>query len=241
MKKLKDNLKFKYKNMKKLIFFLLIGGLVLTLSACTNQNNADNALSDDAANLNSAIMPIKQISNSISNITMKTPDQQEDLLKQYSQAVIKTSLGDITVKFYASDSPVTVNNFLNLAKEGFYDDTRFHRVIKDFMIQAGDPLSKENNTSLWGTGGPGYQFKDEFNAHKLVVGSLAMANSGPATNGSQFFIVTAESTPWLDGHHTNFGEVVSGMDIVKKIETVTTGPNDRPATDISINSIVLVK
>jgi len=241
MKKLKDNLKFKYKNMKKLIFFLLIGGLVLTLSACINQNNADNALSDDAANLNSAIMPIKQISNSISNITMKTPDQQEDLLKQYSQAVIKTSLGDITVKFYASDSPVTVNNFLNLAKEGFYDDTRFHRVIKDFMIQAGDPLSKENNTSLWGTGGPGYQFKDEFNAHKLVVGSLAMANSGPATNGSQFFIVTAESTPWLDGHHTNFGEVVSGMDIVKKIETVTTGPNDRPATDISINSIELVK
>ena len=227
--------------MKKLIFFLLIGGLVLTLSACTSQNNENNSLNNDASDLNSVITPIEQSSNSINNTSMKTPDQQEDLLKEYSQAIIKTSLGDVTVKFYSSDSPVTVNNFLNLAKEGFYDGTRFHRVIKDFMIQAGDPLSKESNTSMWGTGGPGYQFKDEFNTHKLVAGSLAMANSGPATNGSQFFIVTAESTPWLDGHHTNFGEVVSGMDIVKKIETTVTGQNDRPETDIFINSVELVK
>jgi len=241
MIKLKDNLKFKFNNMKKLIFFLLIGGLVLTLSACTSQNNENNSLNNDASDLNSVITPIEQSSNSINNTSMKTPDQQEDLLKEYSQAIIKTSLGDVTVKFYSSDSPVTVNNFLNLAKEGFYDGTRFHRVIKDFMIQAGDPLSKESNTSMWGTGGPGYQFKDEFNTHKLVAGSLAMANSGPATNGSQFFIVTAESTPWLDGHHTNFGEVVSGMDIVKKIETTVTGQNDRPETDIFINSVELVK
>ena len=109
------------------------------------------------------------------------------------------------------------------------------------MIQGGDPLSKESDNSVWGTGGPGYQFQDEINSHKLVAGSLAMANAGAGTNGSQFFIVTASATPWLDGHHTNFGEVVSGMDVVKKIEAVATGANDRPLTDIVINSIELLK
>jgi cyclophilin family peptidyl-prolyl cis-trans isomerase len=170
-----------------------------------------------------------------------SPDKQENLLKTYSQAIIKTSLGNITVKFYGSDSPVTVNNFLNLAKAGFYNGTKFHRVIKDFMIQGGDPLSKGTDSSVWGTGGPGYQFNDEFNSHKLVLGSLAMANSGANTNGSQFFIVTASSTPWLDGHHTNFGEVVSGIEVVKSIETTPTDINDRPVTDVTIDSVELVK
>jgi len=172
---------------------------------------------------------------------MIDPNNFTDLSKEYSQAIIKTNLGNITVKFYAAESPFTVNNFLNLAKAGFYNNTKFHRVIKDFMIQGGDPLSKEADTSVYGTGGPNYRFKDEFNNHKLVLGSLAMANSGPNTNGSQFFIVTAPETPWLDGKHTNFGEVVGGLEIVKKIGNVATGANDLPTTDVVINSIELLK
>lgn len=160
--------------------------------------------------------------------------KQENLVAEYSQAIMKTSLGDIKIKFYNQDSPMTVNNFLNLSKTGFYNGLKFHRVIKDFMIQGGDP----NGT---GTGGPGYKFKDEFNNHKLVRGSLAMANSGPNTNGSQFFIVTAQSTPWLDGKHTNFGEVTEGMDVVAKIEATKTGANDMPVEDITIKSIELLK
>lgn len=182
-----------------------------------------------------------EITNKINTNTIMSPDQQEDLIKNYSQAIIKTNLGNITVKFYAEESPITVNNFLNLAKAGFYNGTKFHRVIKDFMIQGGDPLSKEEDARYWGTGGPGYKFADEFNAHKLVRGSLAMANSGSNTNGSQFFIVTLDETPWLDGKHTNFGQVISGMDIVDKIENTETGINDRPIVDVVINSIELVK
>jgi peptidyl-prolyl cis-trans isomerase B (cyclophilin B) len=132
---------------------------------------------------------------------------------------------------------VTVNNFLRLAAENFYDGTKFHRVIKDFMIQGGDPNSKDDDGSNDGMGGPGYKFNDEFNSHKLVKGSLAMANSGPNTNGSQFFIVTAETTPWLDGKHTNFGQVVSGMDVVEKIENVDKNQNDHPTKDVILESI----
>lgn len=169
------------------------------------------------------------------------PNNFEELTSTYSAAIIKTSLGDIKVKFYTAESPKTVNNFLNLAKLGFYDGTKFHRIIKDFMIQGGDPISKTTDTSYYGTGGPGYKFADEFNNHKLVEGSLAMANSGPNTNGSQFFIVTLDATPWLDGAHTNFGQVVSGMDVVKKIEAAETNARDLPLTAITINSIELVK
>jgi cyclophilin family peptidyl-prolyl cis-trans isomerase len=164
-----------------------------------------------------------------------------DLAQKYPYAMIKTSLGDIKVKFYGADAPVTVNNFLNLAKTGFYDGTKFHRVIKGFMIQGGDPNSKTVNYATWGQGNPGYSFKDEFNSHKLIKGSLAMANSGPNTNGSQFFIVTGESTPWLDGKHTNFGEVVSGMDVVMKIEGVQTGASDRPSEDMTIKSVEVLE
>ncbi|MFA4833466.1 MAG: peptidylprolyl isomerase [Patescibacteria group bacterium] len=158
-----------------------------------------------------------------------------------SQAVLKTNLGNITVGFYGQDSPLTVNNFFNLAKKGFYNGTKFHRVIKNFMIQGGDPLSKDDDWSNDGTGGPGYQFQDEINSHKLVRGSLAMANSGPNTNGSQFFIVTAESTPWLDGKHTNFGYVVSGMDIIEKIEAAEANENDHPLQDVVIESINFIE
>ena len=164
----------------------------------------------------------------------------ENLATTYNKAIIKTNLGNITVIFYPEASPLTVNNFMNLANKGFYNDTKFHRVIPDFMIQGGDPNSKDDDWSNDGIGGPGYQFQDEFNAHELVKGSLAMANSGPNTNGSQFFIVTAESTPWLDGKHTNFGQIIEGMDVVDKIETVKVNENDHPTEDVIINSIELV-
>ena len=165
----------------------------------------------------------------------------ENLAVEYDNAIIKTNFGDITVKFYAQESPITVNNFLNLAKKSFYNGTKFHRVIKDFMIQGGDPLSKDDDPSNDGQGGPGYKFQDEFNGHKLVKGSLAMANSGPDTNGSQFFIVTKDSTPWLDGKHTNFGYVTSGLEVVEKIGNAATGGNDRPVEDVIINGVELVK
>ena len=172
---------------------------------------------------------------------MTKPENFSDLVSIYSKAKIKTNLGTIEVKFYNSDSPKTVNNFMNLAQAGFYNGIKFHRVIKDFMIQVGDPLTKEDNTMLYGTGGPGYTFADEINNHKLVAGSLAMANAGKNTNGSQFFIVTAEATSWLDGAHTNFGQVVSGMDVVKKIEAADTNARDLPLSDIVILEVELLK
>ncbi len=167
--------------------------------------------------------------------------QLEPLSDQYNQAVLKTNFGDIKVAFYADESPVTVNNFLNLAKKGFYDQTKFHRVIPDFMIQGGDPNSKDDDWSNDGQGGPGYQFQDEINEHKLVRGSLAMANSGPNTNGSQFFIVTAEATSWLDGKHTNFGYIVDGIEVVDKIEAVNVNENAHPTEDVIIESIELLE
>ena len=173
--------------------------------------------------------------------TANSIDNQTDLVGQYSQAILKTNLGDIQISFYGTDSPKTVNNFLNLAQQGFYDGTKFHRIIKDFMIQGGDPNSKSDDWSTHGTGGPDYRFADEFNNHPLVRGSLAMANAGPDTNGSQFFIVTASATPWLDGHHTNLGQVTAGMDIVEKIEAAEVNQNDHPLKDITINSIKLIK
>ncbi len=174
------------------------------------------------------------------NTSNKTPEDITAEAIKYSKATFKTSMGDFTVKFYKEESPKTVANFVNLAEDGFYDGVKFHRVIKDFMIQAGDPQSKDDSLkSRWGTGGPGYKFADEFNDKKLVQGSLAMANAGPDTNGSQFFIVTAKSTPWLDGKHTNFGYVVDGMDVVMAINSVATEGPDRPVEPVVINSIEL--
>lgn len=153
-------------------------------------------------------------------------------VKSYKQdqAVVHTSMGDITVKFYNKDAPKTVDNFLKLSRQGFYDGLIFHRVMKDFMIQGGDPNGD-------GTGGPGYEFEDEINDHKIVKGTLAMANSGPNTNGSQFFIVTEKEQPHLDGIHTVFGEVTDGMDVVEKIAAVMVDENDKPLEPVYINSI----
>jgi cyclophilin family peptidyl-prolyl cis-trans isomerase len=178
--------------------------------------------------------------NKMINATNGVLEGQKDLINKYKTATIKTNMGDIIVEFYGKNSPFTVNNFLNLAKNGFYNKTKFHRIIKNFMIQGGDPNTRESkDVRTYGTGGPGYRFADEINNHKLIRGSLAMANSGPDTNGSQFFIVTKDSTPWLDGLHTNFGMVSSGMDTVDKIENIAVDENDRPITDIIIEKIEL--
>jgi cyclophilin family peptidyl-prolyl cis-trans isomerase len=149
-----------------------------------------------------------------------------------SEAILQTNAGPITVRFFDDDAPKTVENFRKLAGDGFYDGLIFHRVIPDFMIQGGDPEGT-------GTGGPGYTFEDEFNDHKVVRGALAMANAGPNTNGSQFFIVTTESAPWLDGKHTVFGEVTDGMDAVDAIEKTETGAGDRPAEPQVIERVEL--
>ena len=149
-----------------------------------------------------------------------------------STANINTTLGTIAIEFFDEDAPKTVENFRKLASDGFYDGVIFHRVIPDFMIQGGDPQGT-------GSGGPGYTFEDEFNAHKVVRGALAMANAGPNTNGSQFFIVTIDSAPWLDGKHTVFGQVTAGMDAVDAIEATPTGRGDRPVEPPAIESIEL--
>jgi cyclophilin family peptidyl-prolyl cis-trans isomerase len=149
-----------------------------------------------------------------------------------SSATMHTSRGAIELELFDADAPKTVENFRSLAADGFYDGLIFHRVIPDFMIQGGCPQGT-------GTGGPGYTFEDEINDHKIVRGTLAMANAGPNTNGSQFFVVTADATPWLDGRHTAFGRVTAGMEAVDAIEAVETGPSDRPVDPPVIERIEL--
>jgi peptidyl-prolyl cis-trans isomerase B (cyclophilin B) len=149
-----------------------------------------------------------------------------------SAATISTNHGDITVELFDQEAPKTVDNFKKLARDGFYDGLVFHRVIRDFMIQGGCPQGT-------GTGGPGYQFEDEINEHKIVRGALAMANAGPNTNGSQFFIVTTDAAPWLDGKHTVFGEVTAGMEVVDTIEGLDTDGRDRPREDALMEKVTV--
>ena len=149
-----------------------------------------------------------------------------------TSATLHTNHGPIAVELFHEDAPKTVENFRKLAADGFYDGLSFHRVIKDFMIQGGCPEGT-------GTGGPGYTFEDEFNDNKVVRGALAMANAGPDTNGSQFFIVTTDAAPWLDGKHTVFGKVESGMDAVDAIEGLSTGAGDKPSEPALIERVEL--
>jgi len=145
---------------------------------------------------------------------------------------MRTSEGVMVLELFDEDAPKTVENFRKLATEGFYDGLTFHRIIKDFMAQGGCPEGT-------GTGGPGYEFEDEFNDHKIEHGALAMANSGPNTNGSQFFLVTADACPWLDGKHTVFGKVVEGTDVLERLNDVPTSGSDKPLTPVYISSIEL--
>ena len=147
-----------------------------------------------------------------------------------SEATLHTTAGPVTIELFDDDAPKTVDNFRKLSGDGFYDGLTFHRVIRDFMIQGGCPEGT-------GTGGPGYTFEDEINENKIVRGALAMANAGPNTNGSQFFIVTTQEAPWLDGKHTVFGEVTEGMDVVDKLEGLPTDARDRPREDAKIEKL----
>ncbi|MBD0338166.1 MAG: peptidylprolyl isomerase [Thermoleophilia bacterium] len=147
-----------------------------------------------------------------------------DTVLPMSTAMIHTNHGAIEVELFDEDAPKTVENFRKLARDGFYDGVTFHRVIPDFMIQGGDPTGT-------GSGGPGYQFEDEFNDHSVVRGALAMANAGPNTNGSQFFVVTADACPWLDGKHTVFGRVTDGMEVVDRISALPRDEHDKPSED----------
>jgi peptidyl-prolyl cis-trans isomerase B (cyclophilin B) len=149
-----------------------------------------------------------------------------------SAATLHTNHGPISIELFDDDAPKTVENFTKLARDGFYDGIIFHRVIPDFMIQGGDPTGT-------GSGGPGYTFADEFNDNRVVRGALAMANAGPNTNGSQFFIVTTEAASWLDGKHTVFGRVTDGMDVVDTISALETDARDRPTTDVVIERVEL--
>ncbi len=220
--------------MRKNFIIILLFFILILISGCTDNSSnladSSNANFNQQPNQNQAVDSLQSVFAQMGH---------EDLVSQYDQAIIKTNMGDIKVEFYNEDSPLTVNNFLNLAQQGFYDNTKFHRVIKDFMIQGGDPLSKDDDWSDDGTGGPKYRFKDEINNHKLVRGSLAMANSGPNTNGSQFFINTV-ATPWLDGKHTNFGRVIEGLDVVAQIESVETNDKNHPLEAIIIKDIELI-
>jgi cyclophilin family peptidyl-prolyl cis-trans isomerase len=147
-------------------------------------------------------------------------------------ATVQTNHGAIDIELFPAEAPKTVDNFLKLARDGFYDGVIFHRVIPDFMVQGGDPTGT-------GSGGPGYSFEDEFNEHKVERGALAMANAGPNTNGSQFFIVTAEACPWLDGKHTVFGKVTSGMEVVDTIADLPRDARDKPHEDVVIERVEL--
>jgi peptidyl-prolyl cis-trans isomerase B (cyclophilin B) len=151
-----------------------------------------------------------------------------------SNATLHTSEGAIELELYPDAAPKTVENFEKLSRDGFYEGVIFHRVIPDFMIQGGDPTGT-------GTGGPGYEFEDEFNEHRVTRGALAMANAGPNTNGSQFFIVTAEEASWLDGKHTVFGRVTTGMDVVDRISQAERDANDRPRTPVTIDRVELAE
>lgn len=215
---------------------LLLTGLILTLAflafGCSDDGNqaAPPPTQDEQA---------KPQEVSDSDIDQNTEDEemseapamQIDTNKEY-YAAIETNLGNIRIKFFPKDAPKTVNNFVVLAKKGFYDGVIFHRVIKDFMIQGGDPEGT-------GMGGPGYQFEDEPNPNKNTRGKISMANAGPNTNGSQFFIITTPATPWLDGKHTVFGEVVEGLDTVDKIEATETGANDRPVEPVRMIKVTI--
>lgn len=184
---------------------------------------------------------VQNVSASVAE-SLETNKEEETMSQEITRVVLNTSKGAVTLELWKENAPKTVENFVTLAQNGFYDGTRFHRVIEGFMIQGGDPLSKDTaQIARWGTGGPGYQFADEIHAeNKNLAGTISMANAGPNTNGSQFFINVADNS-YLDQRHTVFGKVVEGYDIVEAISLVDTGPNDRPVEDVVIESITVLE
>ncbi|MFA6160309.1 MAG: peptidylprolyl isomerase [Parcubacteria group bacterium] len=240
--------------MKKTAVLIMSIFLVVILSACSQKEEKSkdaipNPISDPAGYVPGMVDINKKAQEDIQNAVNSENEKLTNALNENNMneqktqfSLIKTSLGDIKIELSADSAPATVKNFSDLAKKGFYDGTKFHRVIKGFMIQAGDPLSKDDSQkSMWGTGGPGYKFKDELTGkEKYLQGTFAMANSGPNTNGSQFFIVTASPGAQLPPSYTVFGKVVSGMDVALKIENVKTAPNDQPVDDVVVYNMELM-
>lgn len=257
--------------MKKIFHLLFIATMVMVFSGCEQEEEGKKYVNEpydpiinpegnimkinDPAKANQktsenpnkaeAPAPDKNMNQAMPGNANNSGNISPELVKKYDGAVLKTNLGDIEIKFYSEDAPNTVGNFLSLAAENFYDGTKFHRVIKGFMIQGGDPLSKDSDPTNDGTGGPGYTIPAEI-GHKNTRGTIATARLGDKVNpkkdssGSQFYINTVNNTS-LDGEYTVFGEVVNGMDVVEKIENVKTGANDRPAEDVIIESIKLLE
>jgi cyclophilin family peptidyl-prolyl cis-trans isomerase len=254
--------------MKNIIMLLVLLASVIVISGCgnkeadkTDENKIPNPIEDPGGyvpgmvgleekakqDIQSATnKENERLNNALNENDMETkltpPNANAPILKKYTAASIKTSLGDIKVKLYNTETPMTAANFLTLAQNKFYDGTKFHRVIKGFMIQGGDPNSKTANTSTWGMGGPGYKFNDELKGtEKYPQGTLAMANSGPNTNGSQFFIVTASPAATLPPSYTVFGQVTEGLDVALKIENVKTTTSDRPVENVEIKSVEVLE
>lgn len=250
--------KIQYEKIGRLVLAII---LALVLSGCGNSDQASkdpnkipNPVEDPGGYVPGMIDMKNKMESNIKDATNKEDqkindsmkdnglvqgESSENLAAKYPFAMIHTNLGDIKVKFDAANAPKTVENFLKLATSKFYDGVRFHRVIKGFMIQGGDPLSKDDSKkSQWGTGSPGYKFADELKGtEKYVQGTVAMANSGPNTNGSQFFIVTASPGYPLPPSYTVFGQVVSGMGTALKIESVQKDSNDRPLENVTMTSV----
>ncbi len=215
------------------IFVVLFLGVGFFLYRGVMKTGTTDSYAPDATSTNQT--------NTMASATPISKEPVSPLAKKTSavNVTLQTTMGDIVIQLFPDKAPKTVENFISLAKSGFYNGTKFHRVIKDFMIQGGDPNSKGDDTSKYGMGGPGYSFADEINDVLLTHGILAMANAGPNTNGSQFFIVTAQATPWLDGHHTAFGKVIQGLDVVDAIGKVKTGVNDLPVTPVIVNQVLV--
>jgi len=220
--------------MKKYIPVLIIVGILAVVALFWKMDGTKSTQEGEVA--------LRDLSTPTASATIKPMTTPSNIIPiaEKVNVTLKTNMGDIVMELDGTVAPVTVGNFVGLAKAGFYNGTTFHRVIPDFMIQGGDPNSKDQTKrSMHGTGDPGYKFADEINSNKIVRGTIAMANSGPDTNGSQFFIVTAPATPYLDGKHTYFGKVTSGMDVVDKISLVQRDENDNPLSPVTINQIVV--
>jgi peptidyl-prolyl cis-trans isomerase B (cyclophilin B) len=235
------------KNIIAILVVALIVGVSIWLYSSNgnvNMSQADKELNLEAGNLISNSTNNINNSSSTSANTNNTNTNNINI-KNMSKVTVSlmTNKGEVVLELNGDRTPNTVDNFVKLSEAGFYNGTRFHRVIKDFMIQGGDPLSKDvSNKQYWGMGGPDYKFADEvFADDDMNRGDIAMANSGPNTNGSQFFIVTAQSTPWLNGKHTIFGKVVKGMDVVDSIENTATDASDKPLEDVIVNSVKVIK
>jgi len=220
------------------VLLLIAGGLMITGKETTPQENSE----DPTITINGEeiIQTNPDETPEEADIAGEEVDTNQETTMDTKKVTFNTTEGDIVLELYTGQTPKTTDNFIKLAGEGFYDGVRFHRVISGFMIQSGDPLSKDDALQAqWGTGGPGYQFDDEIvEGLSNVPGTISMANAGPGTNGSQFFINTADNS-FLDGKHSVFGKVVEGMDIVTKIEKTETLPGDRPATPITITEVVV--